>query len=117
MDVIGAPLGAIVTGSWLSHFVLHVPSHTLLRLLDVSLWMGSSALMIAVLALMRLRKDTILRASSIAEVKEIWQEFELRCYDADALLRAMFWEWEALDMGKGAHKTIASFRAKHTRAV
>ena len=115
MDIIGAPLGAIVTGSWLSHFVLHVPSHTLLRLLDVSLWMGSSALMIAVLALMRLRKEEILRASSLAEIKEIWQEFELRCYDADALLRAMHWEWEALDTGSGAHETIASFRAKHTR--
>eukprot|EP00940_MAST-03C_sp_MAST-3C-sp2_P003254 g3254.t1 len=117
MDKVGAPLAVIVTGSWLSHFVLHLPSHTLVRLMDVSMWMGSAALMLAVLALMRMHKDHILRAQSLARIKEIWQEFEKRCYDADTFMIAMHHEWQSLDRGEGSMHRISSLRSKHARLV
>ena len=48
LDKLGAPLAVFVTGSFLSHFVLHLPSHTLLRVMDITMWLGSAGLIVGV---------------------------------------------------------------------
>ena len=78
---------------------------------------ASRTLMLAVLALMRMHKDHILRAQSLARIKEIWQEFEKRCYDTDTFMIAMHHEWQSLDRGEGSMHRISSLRSKHARLV
>ena len=45
---IGHQVTLFVTGSFLSHFVLHLPSHTLLRVMDITMWLGSAGLIVGV---------------------------------------------------------------------
>ena len=117
LDKLGAPLAMFITGSFLSHFVLHLPSHTLLRVMDVTMWLGSSGLIVCVLALIGLHRDHLLRARSLAQVKEVWQEIERRCYDTDLFLSAMKKEWYGIDNGCGPVARLVFLRNRHEARI
>jgi hypothetical protein len=117
LDKLGAPLAVFVTGSFLSHFVLHLPSHTLLRVMDITMWLGSAGLIVGVLALIGLHRQHLLRARSLAQVKEVWQEVERRCYDTEVLMRAMQNTWFDIDNGAGPINRLVFLRNRHESRI